>query len=236
VRLFVLGENRWHDLPAWLPSQRAEEHVLHLGSKGKANSRHGNGTLSPEPPMTAEPRDVLVCDPDTPVPAPGAGGASGPFCQDRIEAGNNVLVYTSSVLEKPLRVAGRPRVSLHVSSSTEECDVVAKLVRVDKKGRAWNITLGAARAKRLFGPGVHRADEVSLWEFDLDTTACTFEAGERIRLEVANSAFPQLDRSSNRTDVPACEAGPGRWKRVTHQLVHEAGRPSRLLLPLLPTH
>jgi putative CocE/NonD family hydrolase len=233
ARLFVLGENRWHALETWLPSERSEEREFYLGSLGRANSRHGDGTLSSEPSTGMGPRDILVSDPDVPVPAPGPGAAPGAYCQDRLEAGNNVLVYTSPLLEEKMHVCGRPRVSLQLSSSREECDLVAKLVRVDRNGRAWNISLGAARAKRLFVSGQLRADEICLWEFSLDTTSCVFQTGERIRLEVAGTAFPLLDRSSNRVDVPAALAGPGRWSRVTHQVLHDKDHPSKLILPLL---
>lgn len=233
AKLFVVGENRWLSLNEWLPSQPAADREFHLGSLGRANSRHGDGTLSSTAPIVEEPRDILVSDPEVPVLAPGPGAAPGPFCQDRIEAGNNVLVYTSPVLEEKLLVCGRPRVSLHLSSSSSECDLVVKLVRVDKNGRSWNISLGSARAKSLFWPGATKADEIRLWEFSFDTISCAFQPGERIRLEIAGTAFPLLDRSSNRTEVPASKAGPGQWSRVTHQVLHEPNHPSKLILPLL---
>ena len=115
------------------------------------------------------------------------------------------------------------------------CDLVAKLVRVDAKSQAWNICLGAARARWLFGKETG-ADTAREWTFLLDGTSCVFAAGERIRLEIAGTAFPWLDRSSNLPDVPAREAGPGRWRRVTHQMIHNPQFQSRVELPILELH
>ncbi len=54
-------------------------------------------------PAADEPCDVFVYDPEVPVLAPGgAAAASGQFDQAALELGNNVLVYTSEPLAKPL--------------------------------------------------------------------------------------------------------------------------------------
>jgi putative CocE/NonD family hydrolase len=234
VRAFALGANRWHDLEQWPPAETvAPRRSWFLHSKGKANSDRGDGYLDESAPNAEEARDVLVVDPEVPVGSPGP--QPGPFRQNRLEAGNNLLAYTSAPLTEPLHVCGQPKVCLFVSSSSSACDLVAKLVRVDAKSQAWNICLGAARAKWLFGEETG-ADEAREWTFQLDGTSCVFAAGDRIRLEIAGTAFPLLDRSSNQPDVPAREAGPGRWRRVTHQMIHDPQFQSRLELPILQSH
>jgi uncharacterized protein len=55
--------------------------------------------------------------------------------------------------------------------------------------------------------------------------------GERLRLEIAGSAFPLYDRNPS-TDVPAWQAGPWNWSRSTHQIVHTHVHPSALHLPV----
>jgi predicted acyl esterase len=60
-----------------------------------------------------------------------------------------------------------------------------------------------------------------------------FDQGERIGLEIAGTAFPLLDRSSNRVDIPARNAGPRNWKRVTLQILHDDHFASELILPTL---
>lgn len=234
VQLFTMGRNAWQQADA-LPETR--ERLFYLTSLGRANSLNGDGGLEPLAPGVSEmtSRDVLVVDPAVPVGSPGPGGASGAYRQNRVESGNNVLVYTSVPLENELWICGQPRVKLFIQSSSGECDVVVKLVRVDLHGAAWNITLGAARAKWLFGDadlGSRLAmDEIRTWEFALEATSIVFSKGERVRLEIAGNCFPLLDRSSGRIDVEARDAGPTNWRRVTHQVIHESDHASLLILP-----
>ena len=51
----------------------------------------------------------------------------------------------------------------------------------------------------------YTADEVHGWEFTLEPTAFVLAPGERLRLEIASSAFPLYDRNpSNGTPPAAC--------------------------------
>jgi putative CocE/NonD family hydrolase len=238
VRLFTLGSNSWSEAAAFPPAH-SQEKILFLNSKGRANSLYGDGILNstaPENSPIENSRDCVVCDPAVPVSSPGPGGAPGPYKQNRIEAGNNVLVYTSEALTSDLWVCGRPRAILHIQSSQANCDVVVKLVRVDLQGNAWNICIGAARAGKLFGPsfGLDNPDVpdvVRTWEIALDATSIRFSVGEKIRLEVAGNCFPLFDRSSGDHQISAWEAEPANWRRYTHQVLHDALAPSRLILP-----
>jgi len=233
VRVFNLGTNAWQNLSDWPPDQ-AKEVPLYLGSEGKANSGHGDGRLDWQTPAASQKRDVLVVDPEVPVPAPGGNTAApGPFRQDRLEAGNNVLVYRSEPLQRRLHVCGNPRVRVYISSSSPECDVVVKLTRVDRQMQTWNVCLGAARAKALFCDEPLVADTPTRWTIPLEGTSCIFDEGEKIGLEIAGTAFPLLDRSSNRVGIPARDAGPMNWQRVTLQILHDDRFTSELILPLL---
>ena len=235
VRIFNLGANSWQNLPDWPPApDQIKEVPLYLGSEGKANSGHGDGRLDWQNPVSNQKRDVLVVDPEVPLSAPGGNTAApGAFRQDRLEAGNNVLVYRSEPLPRPLHVCGNPRVQVFISSSSAECDVVAKLTRIDLQDQTWNVCLGAARAKTLFRNEPLLADAPTRWTISLEATSCIFEAGERIGLEIAGTAFPLLDRSSNRVGISAREAGPMNWQRVTLQILHDDQFTSGLILPVL---
>jgi predicted acyl esterase len=57
-------------------------------------------------------------------------------------------------------------------------------------------------------------------------------AGERLRLEIASSAFPLYDRNPS-TDVAPQEADNWNWARSTQQILHTAEHPSALYLPLV---
>jgi uncharacterized protein len=229
VRHFVLGENCWRRAESF-PTDT--NHVLYLHSSGKANSRKGEGQLSTITPVTDEPCDIFVYDPEVPVLAPGGlAAASGPFDQATLELGNNLLVYTSRPLATPLRVFGVPRVSLYCSTSSSNTDLTAKLVRVRPDQTAEFICIGVARSSWLFAGSGYRADTVHRWDFDLEPTSFLLAVGERLRLEVASSAFPLYDRNPS-TEVPSCRATSWDWRRSTQIVFHNASNPSALHLPV----
>ena len=229
VRHFVLGENRWRQSETF-PTET--NHVLYLHSSGKANSRKGDGQLSPIAPVSDEPCDVFVYDPEVPVLAPGGpAAASGPFDQATLELGNNLLVYTTVPFATPLRVFGIPRVCIYCSTSSSHTDLTAKVVRVRPDQAAEFICIGIARSSWLFAGSGYRADTVHRWEFDLEPTSFLLAAGERLRLEVASSAFPLYDRNPG-TDVPSCRATSWDWRRSTQIVFHNTSNPSALHLPV----
>jgi len=232
IHHFVLGENQWHhaeDFP------REANHILYLHSAGNANSRRGNGILSATPPNAEEPCDVFVYDPEVPVLAPaGSSAASGQFDQSTLELGNNLLVYTSAPLQEFLNVFGKPRVVIYCSSSLPTTDFTAKLVRVRPNGLAEFICLGIARSSWLFRGQQYESDKIHTWDFSLDPTSCRFAPQDRIRLEIASSAFPFYDRNPGGT-VPSPLATSWDWRRSTQIVFHDSSRPTALYLPTTET-
>lgn len=229
IRHFVLGKNQWLYADRW---PRDAKCALYLHSSGKANSRKGDGQLSKLAPQIEEPPDVFIYDPEVPVLAPGGpAAAAGMFDQAALEMGNNVLVYSTGPLTEPSRIFGTPRVSLYCSTSAANTDFTAKLVRVKPNGAAEFICMGTARSGWLFADSGYVADNIHLWEFDLEPTSCLFAAGERIRLEIASSAFPLYDRNPG-TDVPSCRASSWDWKRSTQSVFHDPDHPAALYLPI----
>jgi uncharacterized protein len=225
---FVLGENRWREADIF---HREAEYTLFLHSEGRANSRKGNGTLSAASPGAGEPCDIFVHDPEVPVIAPGGpAAASGQFDQAAMELGNNLLVYSTEPLENPLWVFGIPRVVLYCATSLGTADFTAKLVRVRPNGAAEFICIGAVRSNLLFAEKNYVAEKIHRWEFSLEPTSCRFGKGDRIRLEIASSAFPLFDRNPG-SDVPSCQATSWDWRRSTQFVFHGKERPSALYLP-----
>ncbi len=207
--------------------------TFYLRSLGKANSRKGDGVLASSAAHGEEPRDIFVYDPEVPVFAPGGPMAlSGPHDQAEMELGNNLLVYSGEPLQYKLRVFGHPRVTLYAATSAANADFTVKLTRVLPDGRAQFVCMGVARSSYLFAGTSYTADAVHCWEFDMDPTSCVLLAGDRLRLEIASSAFPLYDRNSS-TGVPARQASHWNWGRSTQQVLHTSDYPSALHLPLL---
>ena len=225
---FVMGENRWR-AAARFP---AAEATLYLHSRGKANSRKGDGTLSFDPADGEEACDLFVYDPEVPVLAPGgSSAAAGQFDQSGLELGNHLLVFTTPALEAPLRVFGSPTIELYCQTSSAHTDFTAKLVRLARGGGAEFLSIAIARSSWLFAEAGYSSDAVHLWKFDLEPTSCRFLPGDRIRLEIASSAFPLYDRNPG-TEVASARAGSSDWQRSTQIVYHDRLRASRLRLPL----
>jgi len=243
VRIFVMGENAWREADDWpLPETVFVDYFLH--SSGRANTAAGDGALSTEAPMGAEPEDVYCYDPRNPVPTTGGatflpglfiGANAGPRDQRKVETRHDVLCYTTEPLTAPLDVIGPLRLVLWVSSSARDTDFTGKLVDVWPDGRAENLADGILRARYRVSPSepalLQPGTPYEL-EIDLVASAYRFPAGHRIRLEVSSSNFPRFDRNTNTGGTIATEDDDDVVPAV-NRVHHDAARPSRLVLPII---
>lgn len=239
VRIFVMGENKWRDEPAW-PLERAKEKKFFLASDGKANSASGDGALALAGAKGAA--DAFVYDPANPVPTTGGplccDGqhlAPGPQDQKDVEARRDVLVYSTPVLDADLEVTGPVTLDLFAKSSAVDTDFTAKLVDVWPNGFAQNLTEGILRASyresTLGAPKLLTPGKVYEYTIDLWATSNVFKKGHRIRLEVSSSNFPRFDRNLN-TGKTAAESAA--FVKATNTVLHDAEHPSVLILPVVP--
>lgn len=232
VRAFALGSERWFDFEDW-PPPGVVEAALHLRSSGRANSSEGDGRLSPEPPGGGEPGDVFVYDPARPLPAAGghsccdpAVAPAGPAPQNDVESSPGMLVYTSEPLRASVLLAGPVAVELSVRTSVSETDLVATLCRVDRDGRSINLLEGATRV-RDHGEG-------GPLKIELGEICAGLAPGERLRLDVSSSRFPQWRRSLNRADLGSTAGSLADAVVARTELLHDDRAPSTLTLPLSP--
>src|SRR6266487_2568977 len=240
IKLFVMGANVWRDEQEW-PLARAVDTRYYLHSGGQANSLRGNGLLSTESPGSESP-DQYDYDPAHPVIT--RGGAllmtpefrPGPFDQRETESREDVLVYTTPVLEQDVEVTGPIAVHLWASSSAPDTDFVARLVDVYPNGYAQNLTDGIIRtryrnfskgeAPTLIEPGKAYEYEIDLW-----ATSNVFKAGHAIRLDITSSNFPRWDRNPN----TGHDIGADDELAVAHQtILHDSEHPSYIVLPVVP--
>ena len=236
VRLFVMGENAWRWEREW-PLARTRYTPFYLHSGGRANSRFGDGALSREAP-DHEPPDHFDYDPEDPVPTLGGQSMfianTGPRDRRPVERRDDVLVYTTPLLERDLEVTGPVTLTLYAASSAPDTDFTATLVDVHPNGAAIHLCEGIVRARfrdsfeapAPIEPGSVQRYGISLWE-----TSNLFRAGHRIRLEVSSSNFPRFDRNLN----SGGSGGLDSEVRIARQTVfHDQARPSQLTLPLIP--
>ncbi len=240
IKLFVMGANAWRDEQEW-PLARAVNTNYYLHSGGHSNSSRGNGLLSTEVPGSEAP-DQYDYDPANPVIT--RGGAllmspefnPGPFDQRTAESRDDVLVYSSPVLEQDFEVTGPISVHLWASSSAPDTDFVARLIDVQPDGYAQNLTDGIIRARyRNFSkdeqPTLIEPAKAYEYEIDLWATSNVFKAGHAIRLDITSSNFPRWDRNPN----TGHEFGADEELAVAHQsILHDSEHPSYIVLPIVP--
>jgi putative CocE/NonD family hydrolase len=239
VKLFLLGENTWHEFNQWPPAD-AKQSRYYLHSGGKANGLEGDGTLSTAAPQS-ETADHYVYDPANPAPTVG-----GPLCCDArhlepgprdqraVEARDDVLVFSTPPFKSDFEVIGPVSVELYASSSAVDTDFTGKLVDVWPNGFAQNLTEGILRARyrdsrdkpELLNPG-----QVYKLTLDLWATANVFKPGHRLRLEISSSNFPRFDRNLNTGESAATST---HFVKATNAVYHDSDRPSALVLSVMP--
>jgi hypothetical protein len=240
VMYYMINEARWLSAPSWPPPE-ARVARWYLDGAGHANGASGDGRLRPEAPQAAA-ADAFLDDPEDPVPSVGGPicctgsehDPAGPQDQRSVEARQDVLVYTSEPLGAPMRIAGPLRAHLVVSSTAPDTDIVARLVDVGPDGHALSMQEGALRAR--YRGGVARPvpllpGQPVVLEVDMRAIGWQVAAGHRLRLDIAGSAFPRLERNLHTGGDNEREA---LGRRATSRIHHGGEMLSWIELPLLP--
>jgi len=237
IRIFVMGKNIWRDEYEW-PLARTKYTNYYL---------HQAGNLSTTPPGKHEKPDTYDYDPLNPVPTisgnhsigtynPGLYELAkpGPYDQSILETRNDVLVYTSDVLERDTEITGPITFILFASSSAPDTDFVVKLVDVHPNGKSINISEGIIRAR--FRNNVHGEPVLmepgKIYKFNIEmmATSNVFKKGHRIKVYITSSNFPLWDRNLNTGNDPATDTE----MQVAHQTIfHDSLRPSHIILPVI---
>lgn len=237
VQYYQMGDNEWRTDESWPPEHEPTPYYLHSG--GDANSRSGDGYLTPAKPDSGF-VDSYEYDPADPVPTTGGRSLhpniDEPGVTDRssVETREDLLVYTSERLTEPCDIAGPVEATLYISTSAPDTDFVTTLVDVEPDGYCVPVTEGIRRARYRDGmteqtflePGTQYEIPV-----DMAAVAHTFEAGHRIRLEVTSSNFPKYDRNLN----IAGPVGTGTLEDAqvaTQNVFHSPEAPSHVTLPV----
>lgn len=229
VRVFVMGIDEWRDLDAWPPPAAARPWYL-----------APDGVLAAEPAHEAPP-STFTADPADPVPTVGgtnlfeqgdAALGAGPWDQRRLDGRPDLLTFVSPPLTADLTVIGDVVVHLVAATDAVDTDWVATLSDVHPDGPALGVLQGVARVREVLG-GLVPPGEAREVPVDLGATAHTFRAGHRLRVDVASSSFPRFD--VNPGTGTSAAVTPVADHRAAHQTVHhDAARPSRLVLPVVP--
>ena len=148
---------------------------------------------------------------------------------------HDVLVYESEPMTEDLDVIGPVRLKLWASTDAPETDFTAKLAIVHEDGLCVNLTYGIIRTSHREGydrVAYTKPNTPYLYDFKLNPVGCRFLKGQRIRLYVSSSDFPNFDRNHN-TGQPYYSDTE---LQTARQSIHHIGEmPSHLLLPVVPS-
>jgi uncharacterized protein len=206
VTYFTMGMNKWQTADKW-PPKEAEPMTFYLSSAGHANSLTGDGELTTAPPGTDKP-DSFVYDPMNPVTSyggnvccMGTAVTPGSFDQRKMEAREDILVYTSEPFKEGTELTGPITPTLYVSSDAKDTDFTVKVIDVYPDGRAYNLDESIQRLRYREGydkppvwmePG--KVYKVTLQPLN---TSNYLDVGHELRIEISSSNFPRFDRNLN---------------------------------------
>lgn len=221
VRLFIMGAKQWKDFSDWPPPASQEKWYL-----------HPNQGLSKELPPASEP-DHYRYNPADPTPAVGGnsvGKYMGKKDNRQLEAREDVLVYSSPVLERNLEVIGPVKAELFTRSSLEHTDFFVRLCVVEKSGKSINLCDGIIRLKADSEGATRQKDGTLSLQLELWPTAYYFKRGQRIRIQISSGAHPRFARNPGSGE----RAGEESTLRLADQRVyHDPEHPSLIILPVV---
>lgn len=232
VHYWVMGDpedkdapgNEWRSCASWPPPSTATPMYF-----------HADGTLCVTRPEGSDSKSYRY-DPKNPVPTVGGQELilpKGPKDQRSIETREDVLVFSTDVLEEPVEVTGRLLATLYVASDCPDTDFTVKLSDVYPDGRSMLVSDGILRARyhasfsmpELLEPG--RIYQISV---DVASTSLVFNKGHRIRVAVSSSNNPRFDANPNTGKNSWEETEP---RTATNTLYLSADHPSHITLPVV---
>jgi putative CocE/NonD family hydrolase len=159
----------------------------------------------------------------------------GPSSQRKNEIRNDVLVYTSDVLDEDLTVMGLVKAKFYAASTADDTDFAVMLCDVAECGLSINIVNSIIRASRresLSNPSLIEPEKIYEYNIDVGWTAALFKKGHRIRVTICSSNFPHFARTPNTAAVPSYEVDLNDWEIARQTIYHDAEHPSRVILPI----
>lgn len=235
---FLMGANMWKSAASWpLPDTTWRRYFL--SGDGRMDSR--TGTLGTVAPPADQAPDRYRYDPTDPAPSVGGhsccgarSGPQGPYDQLPVEQRSDVLVYTSDPLSEDTEVTGPTTVDLWASSSAVDTDFTAKLIVVKPDGQALNLNNGILRTAfrdSLSDPQPGIPDRPYEYHIAIWPTSYLFRAGDRIRVEISSSDYPQFAPNPN-TGEPFGQSAA--TVPATQTILHDAAHPSAVVIPVIP--
>ena len=246
------GKSLWNTASVW-PPESSNPTRYHFAT-GRA--------LTTDPP-TADAAgadyDEFISDPANPVPYRQRADLAMQFTprqfmtddQRFASARDDVLVYQTPPLDRPVTVAGDLLTHLSVSTTGTSADWAVKLIDVYPDNHPFvdgsDAGLQFGGFQRLIRSEVIRgrfrdsyefpqpfvSDEVATIDLPLQDILHTFKPGHRIMIQVQSTMFPYIDRNPQKYVDNIFKATADDFISATHRIYHSAEHPSWIEMPVL---
>ncbi len=246
VTAFETGTNTWHRLSKWPAG--CERGCTVKPTPLYLTSGHGASFTA----KSAEPGyEEYVSDPAKPVPYRARPidmtSWSRWLVDDQREASGrpDVLVFTSEVLNAPVKISGEPIANLIASTSGTDSDWVVKLIDVYPDQVAGQPNMGGYQLmisadvfrgryrESLEFPKAIASNTPLLYRFGLPTANHVFLPGHRIMVQIQSSWFPLYDRNPQTFVKSIFWAKPEDYRKATQRIYNSQGHASFVELPLV---
>ncbi len=166
----------------------------------------------------------FLYDPEQPVPTRGGNNltiAAGPYDQTDLLIREDVVTFSTDILQQPLRVEGVVKAHLFVSSDAPDTDFSFKLIDVYPDGRHMLVTDGIQRMR--FRNGSTPEKEVFLQPgeivgvtISLPPTAIVFNSGHRLMVAFSSSNYNRFEVNPNTASAVNDRSEPRKAMQTIH--------------------
>ena len=238
-KLFDLGSDHWEQLDDW-PHPEAVATPIYLDSDGDARGLKGSGRLV-ACSRASKSSDTYIYDPNHPSRDMGNldqfAFSDPPLDHRYLHRRDDVLVYDSVVLDKPLSLSGLVVLKAYLSSDRPDTDLFVGISDVHPDGRAiglfaTNEPKGGLRLRYRNGPDEELMTPGEIYEAEVPGVWLhhTFKTGHRLRITIHSNDFPFAARN----------AGTGKHWAEDTELLPQANtihygpeHPSHVVLPIV---
>lgn len=198
---------------------------------------HADRVLRRERPDTATAKVEYVHDPANPVQTLNGNhmpsSQYGPRDQRPLDGRDDVLLFTSEVLDEPIEITGEAWAELHISSDAPDTDFVVQLLDIYPDGYKWPVRENIVSTRFRDGdesPQPLEPGKTYLVKVPLAATALVVAKGHRLGVQVMSSSYPTYPVHPNTWDAISSYSEAKRARQAIHL---SASHASRIVLPVV---
>ena len=230
VYAIASGSDSWQKMDVW-PSSEMTLKPLYLTN---------DSSLSFDESSYESSVSSYVSDPDNPVPFMEDASrrdnsymvADQRFASERAD----VLSFVSDVQEEVLKLQGPVKVDMNVSLSTDDADLIVKLIDVYPDGYQMLIRgdVFPVRYREGFNaPKPATPGEVMNIQFTMNDIAHWVQPGHRLMVQIQSSWFPLVNMNPQKFMDNIYMAKPEDYQKSEVTIYHQKDLQSRILLPVM---